>query len=264
MSSEALRVEATGGILRITLNRPDKLNAFTREMMGALDEALRAAETDAAVRVVVITGAGRAFAAGQDLSEGVYVKGGPQPDLGLLLDFYNPIIARIRALPKPVVAAVNGMAAGAGANLALACDIVVAARSAKFLQAFAKIGLIPDCGGTWLLPRLVGDARARGLTMLADPIGAEQAEAWGMIWKAVDDDTLKAEVDVIAGRLAEAATYGLALTKKALLAAETNGFEDQLALERSLQSAAGQSPDYAEGVGAFLERRPAKFTGAKR
>lgn len=261
MADAMVLVQTGGGITRLTLNRPDKLNALNQSMMAQLKFALEAAGADPACRVVVLTGAGRAFSAGQDLADGVYVKGGPQPDLGLVLDRYNPIITLLRTLPKPVIAAVNGLAAGAGMSLALACDLIYAARSASFMQAFAKIGLVPDCGSTWFLPRLVGEARARGLAMLAEPLIADKAEAVGLIWKAVDDDKLVAEVHALAARLAHGPTYGFALMKTALQASAGNALEAQLGLERELQSKAGQSPDYAEGVGAFLEKRAANFTG---
>lgn len=261
MPDATVLVETAGGITRLTLNRPDKLNAFNQAMMAELKAALEAAAMDPTCRVVVLTGAGRAFSAGQDLADGVYVKGGPQPDLGLVLDRYNPIIRLVRTLSKPVVASVNGLAAGAGVSLALACDLVYAARSASFMQAFAKIGLVPDCGSTWFLPRLVGEARARGMAMLAEPIIADKAEAWGLIWKAVDDDKLTAEVDALAARLARGPTHGLALMKNALDASSGNTLAAQLDLERELQSNAGQSPDYAEGVSSFLEKRAPNFTG---
>jgi 2-(1,2-epoxy-1,2-dihydrophenyl)acetyl-CoA isomerase len=261
MADEHLLVSTADGITRLTLNRPDKLNALTRAMMRDLEAALERAAVSTDCRVVVLTGAGRAFSAGQDLADGVYVKGGPQPDLGLVLDQYNPVVRRIRALPKPVVAAVNGIAAGAGASLALACDLVYAARSASFMQAFAKIGLIPDCGSTWMLPRLIGDARARGLAMLAEPLPAEKAEAWGLIWKAIDDDKLAAEVDAAASRFASGPTYGFALQKQAFAGSAHNTLDAQLDLERALQCKAGASPDYAEGVGAFLAKRKPHFTG---
>jgi len=245
------------GVLQLTLNRPGRLNAFTGAMLAELRSALETGAADPACRVVVLTGAGRAFSAGQDLSEGV-------PDAASLLEgAYNPLIKLISTMPKPVVAAVNGIAAGAGANLALAADLVYAARSASFLEAFARIGLIPDAGGTWILPRLVGAARARGLAMLAEPLPAEKAEAWGLIWKVVDDDKLAAEVDMVAGKLALAPTYGLALTKRALAASSRNSLADQLDLERELQARAGASPDGVEGITAFLEKRTPKFSGRK-
>lgn len=261
MANNLLLVSAADGITRLTLNRPDKLNALTRAMMRDLQAALEEAARSSECRVIVLTGAGRAFSAGQDLADGVYVKGGPQPDLGLVLDQYNPVVRLIRTLPKPVIAAVNGIAAGAGASLALACDLVFAARSASFMQAFARIGLIPDCGSTWLLPRLIGDARARGLAMLAEPINAEKAEAWGLIWKAVDNDKLGDEVDAAAGRFASGPTYGFALQKRAFEGSAHNTLDAQLDLERALQSRAGASPDYAEGVEAFLGKRKPNFTG---
>ena len=259
MSGETVLVAKSGGVTRLTLNRPDKLNAFTVPMHAELRAGLEAAASDGQCRVVVLTGAGRAFCAGQDLAE---TRGGGVPDGGGRLEqIYNPLVRLITSLEKPVICAVNGIAAGAGANVALACDIVFAARSASFLQAFARIGLVPDAGGTWALPRLVGPARARGLAMLAEPLPAEKAEAWGLIWKAVDDDKLEAEVAAVAGKLAVAATYGLALTKRAIAASSTNTLAQQLDLERDLQRLAGASPDAAEGIRAFLEKRPAKFTG---
>lgn len=263
MANDTVLVTKGGGIVRLTLNRPDKLNALCRDVGEALSAALRDAEQDATCRVVVLTGAGRGFCAGQELSDEVYAKTGPQPDIGQVLDRYNPLIETIRRLPKPVLCAVNGVAAGAGASLALACDIVIARRSATFLQAFARLGLVPDCGATWFLPRLVGDARARGHAMLAEPIKADQAEAWGMIWKAVDDEAFDAEVNAMAQRLAEAATFGLGLQKQAFLAAQSNDLASQLALERELQQKAAASPDYIEGVTAFQQKRPAKFHGSK-
>jgi 2-(1,2-epoxy-1,2-dihydrophenyl)acetyl-CoA isomerase len=262
MSGDTVLVAKSGGVTRLTLNRPDKLNAFTLPMHAELRAGLEAAGNDAQCRVVVLTGAGRAFCAGQDLAETRPAADGSVPDGGGRLEkVYNPLVRLIASLEKPVICAVNGIAAGAGANVALACDIVFAARSASFLQAFARIGLIPDAGGTWVLPRLVGPARARGLAMLAEPLPAEKAEAWGLIWKAVDDDKLEAEVAAVAGRLATAATYGLALTKRALAQSSTNTLAQQLDLERDLQGLAGASPDAAEGIRAFLEKRPARFTG---
>jgi 2-(1,2-epoxy-1,2-dihydrophenyl)acetyl-CoA isomerase len=260
MPSDAVLVASSGGVTRLTLNRPDKLNAFNAPMMASLAAALNAAGADAGCRAVMLTGAGRAFSAGQDLSE-VYVKGGPQPDLGEVLDRYNPLIRSIRALPKPVIAAVNGMAAGAGVSLALACDIVFAARSASFMLAFSRIGLVPDCGSTWLLPRLIGDARARALALLAEPLMADKAEAWGMIWKAVDDDKLASEAEAMATRLAHGPTLGFALQKQAFDASSRNPLDAQLELERDLQARAGRSSDYVEGVEAFLGKRAANFTG---
>lgn len=261
MSQAAVVTSLADGILRVTINRPERLNALNEAVWRGIMAALDIAEQDAGCRVVVLTGAGRAFCAGQDLSSEVYVKGGPQPDLGLVLDRYNGMLLRMRRLPKPIIAAVNGVAAGGGAGVALACDLVIAKRSATFLQAFAKIGLIPDCASTWLLPRMIGDARARGHAMLAEPIKAEQAEAWGMIWKAVDDDQFDAEVAALAERLAMAPTHSLGLQKQAFLASLDNDLAAQLDLEKRLQIEAAGSPDYLEGVGAFIEKRPANFTG---
>jgi 2-(1,2-epoxy-1,2-dihydrophenyl)acetyl-CoA isomerase len=251
-----------GGVLRLTLNRPAKLNAFTRAMLGELRSRLEEATTDPTCRVVVLTGAGRAFSAGQDLSDIEPGSASKVPDAAELLELvYNPLIKLISTMPKPVLAAVNGIAAGAAANVALACDLVYAARGASFLQAFARIGLIPDAGGTWQLPRLVGAARARALAMLAEPLSAEQAEAWGLIWKVVDDDKLAAEVEAVSDRLAKAATHALALTKRALAASSGNSLAAQLDLERELQKQAGTSADGVEGVSAFLAKRAPRFSG---
>ncbi|HVH77771.1 MAG TPA: 2-(1,2-epoxy-1,2-dihydrophenyl)acetyl-CoA isomerase PaaG [Stellaceae bacterium] len=255
-------VEKHVGYRQITLNRPDRLNALTAEMGGALLAALTEAENDRDCRAILLTGAGRGFCAGQDLSEVAPSENGP-PDLKPLLNGYNAVIRKIRSIEVPVVCAVNGVAAGAGANLALACDIVLAAKSASFIQAFAKIGLIPDVGGTWFLPRLVGTARARALAILAEPLPAERAAEWGLIWQAADDDKLMEEAHALTARLAEQATLGIAFTKRALDAAETNTLDAQLDLERDLQSEAARTPDYAEGVRAFLEKRPPNFTGRR-
>ena len=250
-------VDRRDGWVRLVLNRPDRLNSFNEEMHKRLAAALDAAGADEACRAVLLTGAGRGFCAGQDLSDRV----GPA-DLGATIDaFYNPLVRRIRALNKPVVCAVNGVAAGAGANIALACDIVLAARSAKFIQAFSKIGLVPDSGGTFFLPRLIGDARARALAMLAEPLPAEKAEAWGLIWKVFEDDALAAEAEKLVAHLATQPTVGLALTKQAFAASATNDLDAQLDLERDLQRKAGSTPDYAEGVRAFLDKRTPNFTG---
>lgn len=255
-----LLVERREGWTRLTLNRPDRLNAFTEELHRALHAALDDAAADDACRAVLLTGAGRGFCAGQDLSARAGLS--EAPDLGATLEaFYNPLVRRIRALKKPVVCAVNGVAAGAGANIALACDIVLAARSAKFIQAFAKIGLVPDSGGTYFLPRLIGDARARAAMLLAEPISAAQAAEWGMIWKLVEDADLAAEAERLTAHLATQPTYGLALTKEALNASGGNSLDAQLDLERDLQRKAGRSPDYAEGTQAFMEKRSPIFTG---
>ena len=261
MTTQPVLSTKANGVLRLTLNRPDKLNALNASVYHAMMAALADAERDADCRVVVLTGAGRAFCAGQELGEEVFKAGGQQPDIGAVVERYNSMIERMRALPKPILAAVNGIAAGAGASLALACDIVVAKKSATFLQAIAKIGLEPDCGGTYFLPRLIGDVRARGHAMLAEPLGAEKAEAWGMIWKAVDDASFDAEITALAERLAMAATFALGLQKKAFNASSSNDLGAQLALERDLQSQAAASPDYVEGVTAFLAKRAPAFTG---
>src|SRR5579872_2515133 len=241
----------------ITLNRPERLNAFITPMHHALRGALIEAERDPTFRAILLTGAGRGFCAGQDLSERAVVDDAPPADLGAALDgLYNPLIRRLRAMPAPVVCAVNGPAAGAGANIALACDIVLAARSATFLQAFARIGLSPDAGGTFFLTRTVGPARARGLAMLAEPLGAEQAEAWGLIWKAVDDAALMSEAHATCAKLACGPAAALAAIKRGIEAAATNSLAEQLDLERDLQRGLGRAGDYREGVRAFLERRP--------
>ena len=263
MSGTTILTSRSGGVARLTLNRPDKLNAFTRAMHTELRAALMAAGSDPDCRVVVLTGAGRAFSAGQDLADTGAASGSTMDAGGMLDEAYNPLIKLITTLEKPVIAAVNGIAAGAAANIAFACDLVYAARSASFLQAFARIGLIPDAGGTWVLPRLAGPMRARGLAMLAEPLPAEKAEAWGLIWKCVDDDKFEAEVAAVAGKLAAAPTYALALAKQALAVSSTNTLAQQLDLERDLQRLAGASPDAREGIVAFLEKRPPKYTGRK-
>ena len=257
-------VDRRDGFRVITLNRPARLNAFNDEMHLALRAAVEEAGEDDACGALLITGAGRAFSSGADLATRLPGSGPPR-DLGTSLDtFFNPLVRRLRALPFPVVAAVNGTAAGAGASLALQCDIVLAARSARFIQAFAKIGLVPDAGGTWLLPRLVGAARARGLALTAEPLTADTAAAWGLIWKAVDDDRLIAEAEALCASFAAGPRLGLSLIKRALDAAETNGLDAQLDFERDLQREAGFCPDYAEGVRAFIEKRPPKFAGRRR
>ena len=253
-------VESFAGYRRITLNRPERLNALTVEMVAALHAALDEAEADKSCRALLLTGAGRGFCAGQDLNE---IVGAAPSDLTRLLEHYHPLILRLRALPIPVVCAVNGVAAGAGANLALACDIVLAARSASFVQAFARIGLIPDCGGTWFLPRLVGQARARALAMLAEPLPAATAAEWGLIWRMVEDEKLADEAQALAARLAAQASTALALIKRALDASGNNTLDRQLDLEGELQLEAGKSPDHAEGVRAFLDKRPAAFAKAR-
>ncbi len=249
------------GVFTVTLNRPDKLNAFNPEMHQLLRKALERALDDAAVRAVLLTGAGRGFCAGQDLSERNVAADAPI-DLSVSLgSHYNPLVRRLRELPKPVVCAVNGVAAGAGANIALACDLVIAARSASFVQSFARLGLVPDSGGTWLLPRLVGGARAMGLALLGDKLPARQAEEWGLIWKVVDDDKLLQEANAIAALLAEGPTRGYGLVKKAFNASWGNSLDAQLDLERDLQREAGLTQDYREGVTAFMQKRKPQYKG---
>jgi 2-(1,2-epoxy-1,2-dihydrophenyl)acetyl-CoA isomerase len=261
----SIRTEQRGEWRKIILDRPHRLNAFNDEMHQAAALALDEAANDVRCRAVLLTGEGRAFCAGQDLNDRVSGEGGAEPDLGDTVErFYNPLIRRLRSLPKPVVCAVNGVAAGAGANITLACDIVLAARSARFVQAFAKIGLIPDSGGTFFLPRLVGEARARALIMTAEPLDAETAAAWGLIWKAVDDEALLPEAEALTEHLATQPTQGLALAKRALAASAANTLDAQLDLERDLQRLAGQTPDYREGVQAFLAKRQPRFTGQPR
>ncbi len=249
----------------ITLNRPERLNAFNVEQHKALRTVLEECASNDDCRAVMLTGAGRGFCAGQDLSDRDPAMMTEAPDLGLTLEtYYNPLVRQIRALDKPVICAVNGVAAGAGANIALACDIVLAARSASFIQAFSKIGLVPDSGGTYWLPRLIGEARAKGLAFTAEPLSADDAASWGLIWRAVDDDKLMDEATALAERFARGPTHSYGLAKRAIQAAASNDIDQQLDLERELQREAGQSDDYKEGVTAFLEKRAPKFTGKRR
>ena len=258
----SILVSRDAGVLTLTLNRPDKLNAFNPEMHQLLRDALEQARDDAGVRAVLLTGAGRGFCAGQDLSERDVSPEAAPIDLSVSLGSnYNPLVRRLRALPKPVVCAVNGVAAGAGANIALACDIVLAARSASFVQSFSKLGLVPDSGGTYFLPRLVGAARAMGLALLAERLSAEEAERWGLIWKALDDERLMEEASAIARSLAEGPTKGYGLIKKGIHASADNSLDAQLDLERDLQREAGSSEDYREGVAAFMQKRKPSYKG---
>ncbi|TMV92308.1 2-(1,2-epoxy-1,2-dihydrophenyl)acetyl-CoA isomerase [Thioclava sp. BHET1] len=261
-SSQTLLSFQEAGVLKLTLNRPEKLNSFNEEMHLALRAELERAHEEDAIRAVLLTGAGRGFCAGQDLGDRDPRKGGPKPDLGTTIEtFYNPLLRLIRDLEKPVICAVNGVAAGAGANIAFACDIVLAAQSAKFIQAFSKIGLIPDAGGSWSLARILGEPRAKALTLLAEPLPAQMAADWGLIWRAVADEALEAEALAIAQKLAAGPTTGLGLTKRLIQEAATNDLETHLDRERDCQRAAGFTDDYAEGVTAFLEKRSANFTG---
>jgi len=255
---ETIELHHAGGIARITLNRPDRLNSFTRQMHAELQQALDEA---ASARVIVLTGAGRGFCAGQDLNDRA-VAPGEAVDLGETVESsWNPLIRRIAGLPQPVIARINGVAAGAGANVALACDIVVAARSAKFIQSFSALGLIPDSGGSWHLPRLVGQARALGLALTGEPLPADRAADWGLIWKAVDDDQLDAEVDALAVRLAGLPPLGLGAIKQLVRSSWSRTLDQELDIQRDEMRRLGFTDDYREGVAAFLEKRPATFTG---
>lgn len=259
MSFETILFDIDAGVATLTLNRPDVLNSFNAQMHEEIRAALKQVGENDKVRAMLLTGAGRAFSAGQDLGDRAV---GAPADLAESLEKnYNRLVRSLRELELPVVCAVNGVAAGAGANIALACDIVLAARSADFIQAFVRIGLVPDAGGSYILPRLVGRARATALAMLGEKLPAETAEGWGLIWKCVDDDALAGEAKALAERLAKQPTRALALMKRALNASFENSLSQQLDLERDLQSIASKSADFKEGVAAFLEKRPAVFSG---
>jgi 2-(1,2-epoxy-1,2-dihydrophenyl)acetyl-CoA isomerase len=261
MSYETILFTVDRGVARLTLNRPEKLNSFNTQMHEEVRHALENLNRSDA-RVLVLAGAGRGFCAGQDLSDRVVAPGTQGLDLGESIEkYYKPLVLALHRLPMPVIAAVNGVAAGAGANIALACDLVIAARSASFVQAFSKLGLVPDSGGTWILPRLIGNARALGLTLLGQKLPAEQAAAWGMIWQCVDDAELPATVDALAQQLAIAPTRGLAATKAAIRGGWQRGLAEQLDIERDAQRELGRSADYAEGVAAFTEKRTPLFKG---
>jgi 2-(1,2-epoxy-1,2-dihydrophenyl)acetyl-CoA isomerase len=258
-SYDTIIFENSGGIARITLNRPDRLNSFTAQMHGELKDAL---ERSNEARVVILTGAGRGFCAGQDLNERSVASSDEPTDLGATVEAsWNPLVRKLTSMPQPVIAKVNGVAAGAGANIALACDIVVAARSAKFIQSFSAIGLIPDSGGSWVLPRLVGQARAMGFALTGEPLPAEKAEQWGLIWKCADDDQLDLEVDKLAAKLASLSPLGLAAIKSLIRSTWERSLDQELDLQRDEMRRLGFTGDYQEGVAAFLNKRTPTFTG---
>ncbi len=259
---ETVRLERADGVATLTLNRPDRLNSFTVAMHGELRAALDEVAADTAVRCLVLTGAGRGFCAGQDLADRAVAPGSEALDLGFSIEnYYKPMLLRLRHLRMPTVCAVNGVAAGAGANIPFACDLVVAARSASFIQSFSKLGLVPDCGGTWWLPRLVGPARAMGLALLGDKLPAAQAEEWGLIWRCVDDDQLMPSALELARQLASGPTRGYVRTREAIEANLERSFEAALDVERDYQRELGRSSDYREGVTAFIDKRAPRFTG---
>lgn len=262
MDYQTIIVKQENAVGYLTLNRPKQLNSFNETMHNEVAQVLKDWADNNEIRAIVITAEGRGFCAGQDLSDRVVDPDAAAPDLGASIEkYYNPLIKRITSMPKPVICAVNGVAAGAGANIAFACDIVVAARSASFIQAFCRLGLVPDSGGTWFLPRLVGRAQAMGLALLGDKLSAEQALQLGMIWQVVDDQQLADETTKLAEHLAKQPTYGLSLIKKAIHAAAHNNLDDQLILERDLQRMAGRSSDYREGVQAFMQKRTPEYKG---
>ncbi|ADI91468.1 MULTISPECIES: 2-(1,2-epoxy-1,2-dihydrophenyl)acetyl-CoA isomerase PaaG [Acinetobacter] len=262
MDYQNIIAEEKNGVGYLTFNRPKALNSFNVDMHREVAEVLNLWTKNPDVRCVVISGEGRGFCAGQDLGDRVVDPNAEAPDLGYSIEtYYNPLIKTIVNMPKPVICAVNGVAAGAGANIALACDLVIAAKSANFVQAFCRLGLVPDSAGTWFLPRAVGHARAMGLTLLGDKLPAETAKEWGMIWDVVEDAELKAKVTELAERLAKQPTFGLSLIKKAIHQSSNNTFDEQMLLERDLQRIAGRSEDYREGVQAFMNKREPNFKG---
>jgi len=262
MNFETIQFTIDNGVAKLVLNRPEKLNSFNKKMHDDVRLALKTIYKDDEIRCVLISGNGRGFCAGQDLSDRDVSPDADMPDLGKSIDKnYNPLIRKITQLEKPVICAVNGVAAGAGANIALACDIVLAARSASFIQSFSKIGLIPDSGGTWMLPRLIGRSRAMALALLGEKIPAEQAESWGMIWKCLDDDQLMVQAEKMAASLASQPTRGLGFIKRAFNLSSTNNLDEQLELERDIQRLAGRTSDYREGVNAFMNKRDPQFSG---
>ncbi|MBT8472831.1 MAG: 2-(1,2-epoxy-1,2-dihydrophenyl)acetyl-CoA isomerase [Marinicaulis sp.] len=262
MAYETIEFSIDDGVSRLVLNRPDRLNSFTVQMHEEVRDALNKIEADDSIRTLLITGAGRGFCAGQDLSDRAVAPGNDAVDLGESVEKrYNPLIRTLTSLPMPVVCAVNGVAAGAGASIAFACDIVLAAKSAKFIMSFAGIGLVPDSGGSWSMPRLVGQARALGMALTGEPITAERAADWGLIWKCVDDDALAQEADALAVKFSKAPTRGLAETKKLIRGAFTRPLDKQLDLERDKMRMLGNSDDYREGVDAFMNKRKPSFAG---
>ena len=262
MTFETIKYSLSDGVAELRLNRPQMLNSFNVQMHQEIRTVIDQVENDKTIRCLLLTANGRGFCAGQDLNDRAVAPGGEAPDLGASVEaYYNPLVRSLTGMPKPVVCAVNGVAAGAGANIALACDIVLAARSASFIESFCKIGVIPDSGGTWNLPRLVGLARARGLALTGEKISAEKAESWGMIWRCVDDEALMTEARALAKHLATQPTKGLGLIKQALLGSANKSLHEQLEVEKELMRTAGRTHDYQEGVAAFTQKRQPNFKG---